>query len=101
MTPMILIRTITLIGIAGGVTLGGTVVTADTVGPDTHVSLGVACGVTGAMLSAAFMISRKITQWEDRLAGFEKRFDALPCVKERTENEICQSVTRHFTKPKP
>lgn len=41
----------------------------DLLGPDTHISLGVAIGVVSVLVGAAFTIARQVQRWEDCMKG--------------------------------
>lgn len=79
---------------AGAIAVGSSVIAgADLIGPDTHISLGVALTLASVLVGAAFTIARQVQRWEDvmkahsdaltkmeaKLESLHKGLDALPC----------------------
>ena len=81
-TMTTLLTTIKIAGAAGAIAVGSTILGAsDAIGPETHIPMSVAISLVSMGVVAAFTISRRVTQWEDRLDAFQKRLDSLRCME--------------------
>ena len=83
------------------VLIGSAIPEPDTLSANTHVPLGIAVSFLVAMVGAAFAISRKITQWENRMSEMEKTLKNFPCVGEKCMQIIHDIEAPHFQTPKP
>jgi hypothetical protein len=98
------VMTVKLSAAAGVIAVGSAAVGDAVLGPDTHIPLSVMVAVVSVGVTSAFAIARMVTRWEDKLAMFERRLDAMPCNKTSEcpkESERFKSDTRHFKKPHP
>lgn len=54
-------------------------VATDALSPETHIPVGVAIGICGVMMGAAWWLSNKFKGVDDKLAALEAHLKNLPC----------------------
>jgi hypothetical protein len=85
-----MIRTIFASGILGGAVTGWMAHFAQvTVGHESLVPVGVACGVGAVVINLVWAASSTVTKINDRLRVIESMIKRLPCEK----NNSCKLVT--------
>lgn len=85
-----------LSGTAGAIAVGSATLGAtNLLGPDTHISLGVAIAIASVLVAAAYSIARTVTRWEDRL---KKSDESIQEIRTMLENLPC--VPRPAVPPK-